>query len=214
MVAIKVLVVDDHTMVRYGLRCLLEEQKDFTVVGEASNGLEAVECARELQPDIILMDLRMPELDGLEAMRRIRDQNPGIKVIVLTTYESDDYIFESIDAGAKGYLLKDAPREELFGALRAVHRGESHIDANVTTRVLNRLAQLSHQVAGSDVPSERELEVLRLMAMGATNKEIAATLAISPGTARTHVAHLLKKLDSKDRTQAVTKALRKGIISL
>ncbi len=214
MEAIKVLVVDDHTIVRYGLRCLIEEQEDFTIVGEASNGLEAVECARELQPDIILMDLRMPELDGLEAMRRIRDQNPGPKIIVLTTYESDDYIFEAIDAGAKGYLLKDAPREELFRALRAVHRGESHIDSNVTTRVLNRLAQLSHQAAGNDLPSERELEVLRLMATGATNKEIAATLVISAGTARTHVAHLLKKLDSRDRTQAVTKAMQRGIISL
>ena len=214
MQAIKILIVDDHSIVRYGLRCLIDEQEDFTVLGEASNGLEAVESARELQPDIILMDIRMPELDGLKAMRRIRDENPGPKIIVLTTYESDDYIFEAIEAGAKGYLLKDAPREELFRALRAVHHGASHIDPNVTTRVLNRLAQPSHQVASNDVPSERELEVLRLMATGATNKEIAATLLISAGTARTHVAHILKKLDSNDRTQAVTKAMQRGIISL
>ena len=214
MEAIKVLVVDDHSIVRYGIRCLLEEQNDFTVLGEAGNGLEAVESARELEPDIILMDLRMPQLDGLEAMRRIRDQNSDHKIIVLTTYESDDYIFEAIEAGAKGYILKDAPREELFRALRAVHRGECHIDPNVTTRVLNRLVKLSHQAAGNDVPSEREREVLRLMATGATNKEIAAALLISSGTARTHVANILKKLDSKDRTEAVTKAMQRGIISL
>ena len=214
MEAIKVLVVDDHTIVRYGLRCLIDEQEDFTVLGEASNGLEAIERSFELKPDIVLMDIRMPELGGLEAMRRIRDRNPDLKIIVLTIYESDDYIFEAIEAGAKGYILKDAPREELFRALRAVHHGESHIDPNVTTRVLNRLAQLSHQTAGHDMLSERELEVLRLMATGATNKEIAASLLISSGTARTHVAHILKKLDSKDRTEAVTKSIQRGIISL
>ncbi len=214
MEAIKILVADDHPIVRYGLRCLLEEQDDFRVLGEASNGLEAVERARELQPDIILMDIRMPELDGLEAMRRIRDENPGPKIIVLTTYDSDDYIFEAIEAGAKGYILKDAPREEVFRALRAVHHGESHMDSNVTTRLLNRLAQLSHQAAGNDVPSGREIEVLRLMATGATNKEIAAILFISSGTARSHVANILRKLGSKDRTEAVTKAIQRGIISL
>ena len=214
MEPIKVLIVDDHTMVRYGLRCLLEERKDFTVLGEASNGLEAVERARELHPDIILMDIRMPEIDGLEAMRRIQEENPGLKIIVLTTYEADDYIFGALEAGAKGYLLKDAPREELFRALLSVQRGESHIDPNVTSRVLDRLALLSHHAAGTDIPSARELQVLRLMTTGATNKEIAATLSISGGTARTHVANILRKLEAKDRTEAVTKAVQRGIISL
>jgi DNA-binding NarL/FixJ family response regulator len=214
MEAIKVLIVDDHTVVRDGLTAVLGRQGDFTVVGEAANGLEAVDRARELKPDVILMDLRMPELDGVEAMRRIRAADPEAKFIILTTYDSDEYIFEAIEAGAKGYLLKDASREELFEAVRAVHRGESLIQPGVAARVLDRFAELSRQASDIEVLSEREVEVLRLMARGAANKEIAVALSISESTVKTHVANIFQKLDVNDRTEAVTQALQRGIIKL
>ena len=214
METIKVLIVDDHTVVRDGLTTMLGREKDFTVVGEAQNGLEAVERARELEPDVILMDLRMPELDGVEAMRRIRSQDPEVRFIVLTTYDTDEYIFDAIEAGAKGYLLKDASREDLFQAVRAVHGGESLIQPDVAARVLDRFAQLSRQATPADVISEREVEVLRLMATGAANKAIAAELSISESTVKTHVANIFQKLDVSGRTDAVTKALRKRIIKL
>ena len=165
MDAIRLLIVDDHTVVRDGLSIMLGREKDFTVVGEAKNGLEALEKTRELRPDVVLMDLRMPELDGVEAMKRIREEDPEIKFIVLTTYDTDEYIFDAIEAGAKGYLLKDTSREELFRAVRAVHRGESLVNPGVTARLLERFAQLSRGNAQSalDVLSDRELEVLRLI---------------------------------------------------
>ncbi len=214
METIKVLVVDDHTVVRDGLTSVLGRQRDFTVVGEARNGLEAVERARALRPHVILMDLRMPELDGVEAMRRIREEDPEVSFIVLTTYDSDEYIFQAIEAGAKGYLLKDASREELFQAVRAVHRGESLIQPGVAARVLDRFAQLSRQTVEAELLSEREVEVLRLMAQGAANKEIAASLSIGESTVKTHVTNIFQKLDVNDRTGAVTRALQKGIIKL
>ena len=191
MAPIKLLIVDDHTVVRDGLTTMFGREPDFTVVGEAKDGLEAVERARELKPDIILMDLRMPELDGVEAMRRIREENSDVRFLVLTTYDSDEYIFHAIEVGAKGYLLKDASREELFQAVRAVHRGESLIQPGVAAKVLDRFAQLSRQ-AGSeaDLLSERELEVIRLMAQGSANKEIATSLVISESTVKTHVANI------------------------
>ena len=153
------LIVDDHTVVRDGLATMLGRQRDMAVVGEASNGLEAVERARELHPEVILMDLRMPELDGVEAMRRIAAEDPQVRFIVLTTFDSDEYIFDAIEAGAKGYLLKDASRDELFQAVRAVHRGESLIQPGVAARVLDRFAQLSRQASsasGVDVLSGRD----------------------------------------------------------
>ena len=142
---IKILIVDDHEVVRDGLSVMMGRQEDFAVVGEARNGLEAVEKASELKPDVILMDLRMPELDGVEAMRRIREKDAGVKFIVLTTYDTDEYISDAIEAGAKGYLLKDASREDLFKAVRSVHQGESLIQPAVVSRVLDRLAQLSRR---------------------------------------------------------------------
>ncbi len=214
METIKILIVDDHTVVRDGLAVMLGRLEDFAVVGEAKNGLEAVEKAHELQPDVILMDLRMPELDGVEAMRRIRVEDPEVKFIVLTTFDTDEYIFDAIEAGAKGYLLKDASREDLFEAVRAVHRGESLIQPGVAARVLDRFAQLSHQAAAPDALSEREAGVLRLMAQGAANKEIAASLSISESTVKTHVANIFQKLEVTNRTEAVTKAMARGIIKL
>ena len=217
MEAVKLLIVDDHTVVRDGLISMLGREKEFAVLGQARNGLEAVGRVKELQPDVVLMDLRMPELDGVEAMRRIRAEDPDVKFIVLTTYDSDEYIFDAIEAGAKGYLLKDTSRDELFQAIRAVHRGESLVQPGVAAKLLDRFAKLSRESAQAGRPeqlSERELEVLRLMATGAPNKEIAATLTISESTAKTHVANIFQKLDVKDRTEAVTQAVQRGIIKL
>ena len=179
METIRVMIADDHTVVRDGLSAMLARERDFVVVGEASNGAEASEKAQLLRPDVILMDLRMPEQDGVEAMRQIGNQNPEIKFIVLTTYDTDEYIFDAIEAGAKGYLLKDVSRNELFNAIRAVHRGESLIEPGVAAKVLNRLVELSRQRT-SPHPAEglsgREIEVIQLMAKGAANKEIASSL--------------------------------------
>ena len=217
MAVIKILIVDDHTVVRDGLSAMLGREQDFAVVGEAKDGLEAIDRARDLQPDVILMDLRMPEMDGVEAMRRIGTDEPDARFIVLATFDNDEYIFDAIEAGAKGYLLKGASREELFQAVRAVHRGEALIEPGVATKVLNRLTQLSRQSAASgapDVLSDREIEVLRLMARGSANKGIAASLGISESTVKTHVANIFQKLDVNHRTEAVTEALQKGIIKL
>ena len=214
MEAIKLLIVDDHAVVRDGPTTMLGRQEGFAVVGEAQNGLEAVERAQELHPEVILMDLRMPELDGVEAMRRIRAEDPNVKFIVLTTYDSDEYIFDAIEAGAKGYLLKDTSREELFRAVRAVRDGESLIQPAVASRVLDRFAQLSRQASETELLSERELEVLRLMAKGAANKEIAGSLSISESTVKTHVANIFQKLDVNDHTGSVTQALQRRIITI
>jgi len=217
MEQIKIMIADDHTVVRDGLSAILSREEDFKVVGEASNGLEAVEKALLLKPDVVLMDLRMPQLDGVEAMRRIGAQDPGIKFLVLTTYDTDDYIFHAIEVGAKGYLLKDASREELFKAVRAVKRGESLIEPGIATKVLDRFAQLSRKAAEShdtDGLSQREIEVLRLMAQGSANKEIASRLTISESTVKTHIANIFQKLGVNGRTEAVTQALHRGIIKL
>ncbi len=217
MEMIKILIVDDHEVVRHGLVMMLGRQDDFVVAGEAKNGLEAVEKAGELAPDVILMDLRMPELDGVGAMTRIREQDANIKFIVLTTYDTDEYIFDAINAGAKGYLLKDVSREELFQSIRAAYRGESFIEPGVAARVLDRLVQVSRQSANAGGPqelSERELGVLRLMAAGSANKQIASELSISESTVKTHVTNIFQKLDVSHRTEAVTQALQRGIIRL
>jgi len=217
MTAVKILIVDDHAVVRDGLRVMLGRREEFVVVGEAENGLEAVVKVRELDPDVILMDLRMPELDGVEAMRRIRAENSEAKFLVLTTYDTDEFIFDAIEAGAKGYLLKDASREDLFQAISAVHRGESLVQPGVASRILDRLAQLTRQAGQAAEPqllSDRELEVLQRMASGAANKQIASDLTISESTVKTHVTNIFQKLDVNHRTEAVTKAISKGIIKL
>ncbi len=210
----KVLVADDHPVVREGLSTMLSRESDIEVVGEAQNGRIVIEKARELQPDIILMDLRMPEIDGIEAMRQIKKENPRIQFIILTTYDNDEYIFKGIEAGARAYLLKDAPRGELFKAIRAVSRGESLIEPAVAGKVLDRLAELSRQTQPADVLSERELEVLTLIAKGASNKMIAASLNIGESTVKTHIQSIFHKLEVSDRTEAVTLAIKKGIVRL
>ena len=215
--SIKVLIVDDHEMVRDGLSEMMEREEDFTVVGEAQNGLEAVEKTKALNPDVVLMDLRMPDMDGVEAMRQIRAVQDDVKFLVLTTYDSDEYIFDAIEAGAKGYLLKDTSREELFRAVRTVNRGESLIEPAVVSRLLDRLTELSHRAAHGPehgALSEREVEVLQLMARGSANKQIASDLSITESTVKTHVANIFQKLEVSHRTEAVTKAISQGIIKL
>ena len=213
-VKIKVLIADDHPVVREGLSTMLSREQDIQVVGEAENGTEAIKKAGELQPDIILMDLRMPEVDGVEAMRQIKVKNPDMKFIVLTTYDNDEYIFKGIEAGARAYLLKDAPREELFKAIRAVHKGESLIEPAVAGKVLDRLVELSRQVRAPEILSEREMEVLLLIAKGTGNKLIATSLCIGESTVKTHIQNIFQKLGVSDRTEAVTEAIKKGIIHL
>ena len=215
--SIKVLIVDDHEMVRDGLSVMMEREEDFTVVGEAQNGLEAVKKTKALNPDVVLMDLRMPDMDGVEAMRQIRAVQDDVKFLVLTTYDSDEYIFDAIEAGAKGYLLKDTSREELFRAVRTVNRGESLIEPAVVSRLLDRLTELSHRAAHGPehgALSEREVEVLQLMARGSANKQIASDLSITESTVKTHVANIFQKLEVSHRTEAVTKAISQGIIKL
>ena len=217
MDGIKILIVDDHTVVRDGLSSMLGRQDDFIVVGDAENGKVAVEKYDELKPDVVLMDLRMPEMNGVEAMSDIRCENPNAKFIVLTTFDTDEYIFDAIDAGARGYLLKDASADELFHAVRTVHRGESLIEPGVAAKVLDRLAQLSrqeYQPSPAEILSGREIEVLQLMAQGSANKQIAASLSVSESTVKTHVANIFQKLDVNQRTEAVTHALQRGIIKL
>jgi DNA-binding NarL/FixJ family response regulator len=212
--AIKILIADDHPVVREGLIAMLSREGDFKVVGEAKDGVEAVNKAKELSPDVVLMDLRMPEMDGVEAMRQIRPTMPSVKFIILTTYSDDDYIFSGIEAGARAYLLKDAPREDLFKAIRSVYRGESLIQPVVASKLLDRFSQLSRRTPSGEELSERELEVLCLMAKGAANKEISAELNIAQSTVKTHITNIFQKLGVNDRTEAVTQALKKGIIRL
>lgn len=214
MEPMKVLIADDHPVVREGLSAMLSRQPDIEVVGEAENGRECVEKTRKLRPDIVLMDLRMPEMDGVEAMLQIAATNPEVRFIVLTTYDNDEYIFKGIEAGARAYLLKDSPREELFKAIRAVHRGESLIQPAVAGKVLDRFAELSRQVQAPEALSDREVEVVKLMAEGAANKEIAVSLHISESTVKTHIQTIFQKLGVSERTGAVTRAIRKGIIRL
>jgi DNA-binding NarL/FixJ family response regulator len=211
---IRILIADDHTVVREGLSAMLSREKDFEVVGEVKNGREAIERAREIKPGLILMDLRMPEIDGIEAMRRIRAEDATIKFIILTTYDNDEYIFKGIEAGARAYLLKDAPREDLFKAIRAVNRGESMIEPAVAGKVLDRFAELSRQAQSPDSLSGQELRVLTLIAKGAGNKLIASTLNIGESTVKTHIQNIFHKLGVNGRTEAVTEAIKKNIITL
>lgn len=211
---ITVLLVDDHPVVREGLTAMLETQPDMEVVGEAGDGQEAVRLAKQLHPDVILMDLQMPKMGGVEAIQQIRKESERAEVIILTTYDSDEHIFSGIEAGARGYLLKGASRDDLFKAIRAASRGESLLEPAVASKLVDRYTQLSRKGAADDTLSERELEVLKLMARGYRNKEIARELVITEKTAKAHVSNILSKLSVTDRTEAVTIALKRRIIKL
>lgn len=206
---IGILIVDDHPVVRDGLRGMLGSQPDFNVLGEAGNGDEAERLAESLQPEVVLMDLRMPQVDGVTAIGRIRARWPRIQVLVLTTYDSDADILRAIEAGATGYILKDAGREELFQAVRAAAGGFSYLSQVVASRLVGRVRSPSQ---GS--LSERETEVLVQVAHGASNKEIAHRLHISEATVKSHMLHIFTKLGVGDRTEAVTLALQRGLIKL
>jgi two-component system NarL family response regulator len=203
---LRILVADDHPVVRHGLIALVEHQPDMTVVAEAETGRQAVALFQAYHPDMVLMDLRMPELDGVEAILAIRAVAPQARILVLTTYDSDEDIYRGLRAGAMGYLLKDAPASDLLGAIRAVAAGQKRIPPEVAAKLAERMT--------SPELTLRELEVLRLVVGGQSNKEIGATLAIAEGTVRAHLNSIFQKLEAQDRTQAATIAIRRGLVRL
>jgi DNA-binding NarL/FixJ family response regulator len=203
---IRVLIADDHPVVRAGLALMLKYEVDMEPIAQAANGREAAEMYAELRPDVVLMDLRMPEMDGVEAIEAIRSRHPQARIILLTTYETDEGIFRALRAGARAYLVKDAPCEEILDTVRAVHAGERRITATVGVKLAER----------AEYPelTERELDVLRALVKGKTNADISAELFIAEGTVKFHVNHILAKLDVADRTHAVIVALRRGLATL
>ena len=213
-VPIRVFIADDHTIVRKGIRAVLEIVPDIELVGEAENGREAVCRVKELEPDVILMDLVMPEMDGIEATQRIKKHQPQARILVLTTFAGEDKILPAIKAGALGYHLKDSRPQELARAIRQVHRGESSLHPVIARKVLEELSRPSDQPPTPDPLTQREVEVLRLVAQGLENPEIAEKLVISEATVRTHVSNITGKLHVASRTQAALYALREGIASL
>jgi len=207
---IRILLCDDQPLFRKGLRILLSLQPDFEVVDEAANGVEAVELAIRHRPTVVLMDLRMPVLDGIAATRKVRAELPDCQVIALTTFDDDENVFDGLRAGAIGYLLKDVPPERLFEAIRLSARGESFIQPSVARKVVTEFARISEKPAQArkmelELLSEREREVLQLITHGASNKEIATRLFIAPGTVKNHITNILSKLGVRDRTQAALK---------
>ncbi len=209
----KILLCDDQAVIRDGLEMLLNLEKDFQVIGVAQDGAEAVDLAAQKQPDIILMDLKMPIMNGIEATREIRTKFPHIKILVLTTYDDDEWVFDAIRAGASGYLLKDTPRQKIVEAIRGTMDGKSFVDPAIAGKLLNQVASKQTQPTSilTDKLTERELDVLRLIAKGINNSEIANQLHLSEGTVRNHVSAILEKLGVSDRTQAAVIAIQHGI---
>ncbi|HEY3341341.1 MAG TPA: response regulator transcription factor [Anaerolineae bacterium] len=212
--AIQILLVDDHKIVRQGTRQLLEQFDDLTVIAEASNGEDALRLCAELQPQVVVMDIHMPGMNGLDATRAIHMRHPNIHVIILSGYDDDRYVFPSLDAGAIGYLLKTASGEDLANAIRAVSRGDVVLDRHISERVRNRLSQPRRAYGQSDTPTEREIEVLRAVAQGKSNKEIGELLSITTNTVQVHLRNVFGKLGVNDRTEAVAYAIRMHWISL
>lgn len=210
MSSIRVLIADDHRLFRQGLRQICETVGGLQVVGEAENGGEAIEMAQRLQPDVILMDINMPILDGVQATSLITESNPAARVIILTMYKQDQYVFEAIKAGARGYLLKDIDEQELVDAVRAVHRGEALIDPGLAARLLDEFRRLSQSAADVEDLTPAEMDVLRLVAQGADNKTIAEQLALSERTVANRLSEIYQKLHVANRTQAALLALRRG----
>jgi DNA-binding NarL/FixJ family response regulator len=213
-VSIRVLVADDQSMVRAGFRMLLGGEPDIEVVAEASNGLEAVDKAARFSPTVVLMDIRMPELDGLEATRRILAADANARVLILTTFDLDEYVYEALRAGASGFVLKDDPPEQLLEAIHVVARGDALLSPAVTKRVIRQFSRVPHAAVppGLDELTERERDVFRLIARGLSNAEIGAELFISETTVKTHITHILQKLGLRDRVQAVVLAYQAGLV--
>jgi DNA-binding NarL/FixJ family response regulator len=209
---IRILIADDHPVVRDGLAAILSTQPDFEIAGQAAGGAEAVAQAARLRPDVILLDLEMPEMDGVEALRQMRQADPEARAIVFTAFDTDERILGAVRAGAKGYLLKGAPREEIFNAVRVVYAGGSLLQPVVATRLLQQVSHPRPKAAEALTP--REMAVLHLMARGMPNKEIAAELVITERTVKYHVSSIMGKLGAGNRTEAVTLAARRGLIQL
>jgi DNA-binding NarL/FixJ family response regulator len=215
---VRVLIVDDQALVRTGFRMILEAEQDIEVVGEAADGIEAITEARRLEPDVVLMDVRMPELDGIEATRRLLANGgpEGTKVVMLTTFDMDEYVFDALRAGASGFLLKDVPPERLVDGIRAVANGDALLAPSITRRLIEEFVRSGPPTrsppAALDELTARELEVLQLIARGMSNAEIAKELFVSETTVKTHVAHVLMKLGLRDRVQAVVLAYEAGVV--
>ena len=210
---IRVLVADDQSMVRAGFRMLLAGEEDIEVVAEASNGLEAIDKAGRFHPTVVLMDIRMPELDGLQATRRILASDNGARILILTTFDLDEYVYEALRAGASGFVLKDDPPEQLLAAIRTVAAGDALLSPTITKRVIEQFTRIPRPTPPKELDelSERERDVFRLMARGLSNGEIAEELYISETTVKTHVTHILQKLNLRDRVQAVVLAYQTGL---
>jgi DNA-binding NarL/FixJ family response regulator len=215
---VRVLIVEDQALVRQGLRTLLELEEGLEVVGEAADGVEALGLAPDLHPDVALVDLRMPRMDGIELIERLSGELPAVRCLILTTFDDDHYVFEGLRAGAKGYLLKDTPSEDLAVAIKKVDRGEAVLGGEITAKVIEELQRLSKAPGehhpGAESLSEREMEVLGLVADGLSNREIAKRLYITEGTVKNHISNVLRKLGFRDRTQAALYAVEHGWIEL
>jgi NarL family two-component system response regulator LiaR len=211
---IRILIADDHAVVREGLRALIEAKPDMELVGEAEDGVEAVLMARTLKPDVILLDLLMPRMDGIEAIGEIRQENPHARILILTSFAADDKVFPAIKAGALGYLLKDSSSQALIQAIREVYRGESSLHPTIARKLIREILRPSTAAPAENLLTEREVAVLKLIAGGLSNQEIAETLVISERTVSSHVSNILEKLHLANRTQAAVYALREGLASL
>jgi DNA-binding NarL/FixJ family response regulator len=213
-VTIRVLVADDQSMVRAGFRMLLAGEQDIEVVAEANNGLEAIDKTARFHPTVVLMDIRMPELDGLQATRRILAAENGTRILILTTFDLDEYVYEALAAGASGFVLKDDPPEQLIAAIRTVAGGDALLSPTITKRVIKQFTRIPRAAPpeGFDELTTREQEVFRLIANGLSNTEIAQELYISDTTVKTHITHILQKLNLRDRVQAIVLAYQSGLV--
>ena len=211
---IRILIVDDHAIVREGQRSLIDTEPGMELVGEAADGIQAIEMARALQPDVILLDLLMPHKGGIKATREIKEQNPEARILILTSFAEDEKVYVAIKAGALGYLLKDTSPQELLAAIREVYRGEPSMSPSIAQKLMSELVRSSSQVPTEEALTAREVEILVLVAQGLPNREIAETLVISERTVRTHVSNILTKLHLANRTQAALYALREGLAHL